>query len=103
MLEEELNRPATRRDLLALEPRFDSIDRRFDELRRHFDSVAEQFTTEFKNLFDWTQATTTTMGQRLDRIEDDYGTRLTSVEIRLTKLEIGPKKKKRPSTPRTRH
>ena len=95
MREQDLDQPATRRDvqaletatrrdLLALEAR---VDTRFDELRRHFDVVAESFKTEFRNLFDWTQTTTSTLGGRLDRLEVDHQARVGSVELHVAQLE----------------
>ena len=68
---------ATHRDLLELEAR----------LHRHFDVAIESFKTEFGNLYDWTQATTSALRQRLDHFEQNHGTRLTSAELRLTRLE----------------
>jgi hypothetical protein len=49
-----------------------------DELRRHFDVVAERFHSDFANLFDWTQSTTSTTGPRVDDLE----TRVTRLEQR---------------------
>ena len=126
MLDQTLDQPATRRDLLALETatrgdllalemrvgeRFDQVDRRFeqletridkrfeqidgtlDNLRRHFDVVNESFKTEFRNLFDWTTTTTSSLGVRLDRLEEDHHTRMESVELRVTRLEPRPKQR----------
>lgn len=103
MTEQELDRPATRRDLRLdvqrLEERLSSLERHVDdklssqseelrhylddrlrnqseELRRHFNVVAESFRADFANLFDWTQSTTSTMGSRID-----------GVEARVTRLE----------------
>ena len=70
--------------ILALEER---MDRRFDELRTHFDLTAEDFRAEFRNLYDWTLATTSSLGARLDHVESEHGTRLLSVETRVTRLE----------------
>ena len=113
MLDQELDRPATRRDLLALrtaltasfDSRFDEIRRHLDEemkagvtdVRRHFDVVAESFKTEFKTLFDWTQATTSTIGARVDHVDVSHGARLTSVEFRVTRLE----QRRKPRSPAT--
>ena len=77
MPEDDLDQPATRRDLIALR----------EELRTHFNVVAEQFKAEFKNLFDWTEATTSTIGTPLDGVENDHGSRLTSLETRVTRIE----------------
>jgi hypothetical protein len=63
------------------------VDRRYQELRRHFDVVAEEFRSDFKNLFDWTEETTSTIGARVDGIEEDHGSRLTSLEVRVTRIE----------------
>mgnify|MGYP001490938035 CR=1 FL=1 len=57
------------------------------ELRRHFDLTAENFRAEVRNLFDWTNATTSSLGTRLERVETSHETRLTSVELRVTRLE----------------
>ena len=54
------------------------MDDRSDELRRHFDVVAESFKSDFANLFDWTQSTTSTMGGRIDGLES----RVTRLEPR---------------------
>ena len=85
------HKEATRGDLLAIEARvdkrFDQIDGRMEDLRRHFDMVAENFDTKFSHLFDWTQATTSTLGGRLDRLEQDHQTRVGSVELPVTQLE----------------
>ncbi|MBI3400919.1 MAG: hypothetical protein HY048_05825 [Acidobacteria bacterium] len=70
-----------------MDRRFDAMDRRFDELRAHFDLTAENFRAEFRNLYDWTLARTSSLGARLDHVEKDHGTRLLSVETRVTRLE----------------
>jgi hypothetical protein len=106
MPEEDLDQPSTRRDIRALDKslceemilreaairaeiraRDERIDERFDELRRHFDLIVESFKTEFRNLYDWTHATTSALSARLDHVENDHGTRLLSVETRVTRLE----------------
>jgi len=99
MTDQDLDQPATRRDLRALEMRLDAkfdaklanldakLDGRTAELRRHFDLTAEAFRAEFRNLFDWTNATATSLGTRLDRVETSHESRLTSVELRVTRLE----------------
>ena len=73
-----------RADIRALDTK---IDERTADLRRHFDVTAEQFKAEFKNLFDWTNSTTSGLGTRLDRVETTHEARLTSVELRVTRLE----------------
>ena len=73
MREDDLDRPATRRDLL--------------ELRRHFDVVSESFRSEFRNLFDWARSTTDTLGRRVDGLEDNHEHRLTALELRMTNAE----------------
>jgi len=98
MTDAELSQPATKRDLLDLrrELRADfdeqltstseSLRTDFtekltstrDELRLHFDIVAERFHSDFANLFDWTQSTTSTIGTRVDDLE----TRVTRLEQR---------------------
>jgi len=90
MKDEELDQPATRRDLLELRAELTSelvtvfsdaldrrtselrraLDERTSELRRHFDVIAESVKSDFSNLFDWTQATTSTTGA-IDRLEDE--------------------------------
>jgi hypothetical protein len=77
MRDQELDQPATRRDVLALE----------EKLRSHFDVVAESFRADFANLFDWTKVTTSAIGERLDGLEHNDANRLTSVESRVTRLE----------------
>jgi hypothetical protein len=81
MTDQDLDQPATRRDLRALETalRDDmraleaTLDVKFDErtaeLRRHFDLTAENFRAEFRNLFDWTNATTSSFGTRVTPFE----------------------------------
>ena len=49
-----------------------------DELRRHFDVVAERFHSDFANVFDWAQSTTSATGTRVDDLE----TRVTRLEQR---------------------
>lgn len=109
----DLDAPATRRDVADLrhdmerrfaqvdarfdaserrvDARFDELERRFEtrvtDLHRHFDVVAESFKTEFRNLFDWTHATTSSLGERLDNLERDHGARLDSLDTRVTRLE----------------
>jgi inorganic triphosphatase YgiF len=78
MAEDDLDRPVTRRDVIAILDEREVATRRDllrlrdevkadlssvrEELRIHFNVVAEQFKDEFKNLFDWTEATTSTIG-----------------------------------------
>jgi hypothetical protein len=77
MTDADLNQPATKRDLRALREELrQHIDERSAELRRHFDVTAESFKSDFANLFDWTQSTTSTMGKRID-----------GVQSRVTRLE----------------
>jgi len=40
-----------------------------DELRTHFDLTAESFRSEFRNLYDWTLATTTSLATRVEALE----------------------------------
>jgi hypothetical protein len=40
-----------------------------DELRVHFDLTAERFRSEFRNLYDWTLATTTSLATRVEALE----------------------------------
>ena len=68
---------ATKADLAAVE----------DRLRRHFDVVVVSFKAEFHKLYDWTHATTSTLGARVDRLESNHGSRLLTLETRVTRLE----------------
>jgi len=84
----DLDQPATKRDLLALETRLEvRFEVRFDELRRHVDVVVESFKTEFGNLYDWTPATTSSLALRIDRLETNHGSRLLTLETRVARLE----------------
>jgi len=59
MLEEHLDLPATRRDIVELRNELrNELDGRVAELRRHFDVVAERFKSESKNLFELTSLET---------------------------------------------
>ena len=40
-----------------------------DELRVHFDLTAEGFRSDFRNLYDWTLATATSLAARVDALE----------------------------------
>ena len=40
-----------------------------DELRAHFDLTAEGFRSEFRNLYNWTCATTTSFATRVEALE----------------------------------
>ncbi len=100
-MDAHLDQPATRRDVRELRTdvgelrdatRRDLIELR-EELRRHFDVVAESFKTEFKNSFDWAEATTSSTGTRVDEIEAEHGARLSSLELRVTRLEHRPGRK----------
>ena len=55
MSDDDLDKPATRRDIV--------------DLRRHFDVVNENFKSEFKNLFDWAEATTSSTGAHVGGLE----------------------------------
>lgn len=59
-----------------------------NELKRHFDIVTERFRDEFANLYDWTVATTTTLGNRTTTLEAGHRT----LETRVTRLESRRKK-----------
>lgn len=84
----DLDQPATKRDLLALETRLEArFERRFDELRGRFDVVIESFKTEFGNVYDWTHATTSSLSVRIDRLETSHGSRLLTLETRVNRLE----------------
>ncbi len=106
MLDQDLDQPASRRDvregdaalreemragdttllgeIRTLEER---MNRRFDELHTHFDLTAENFKAEFRNLYDWTVATTSSLDARLGHVEKNHGSRLLSVETRVTRIE----------------
>lgn len=88
-------REELRQELSARDQRFERIDQRFDELRAHFDLTADNFRAEFRNLYDWTVATTSSLDARLDHVEKDHGTRLLSVETRVTRLERRRKSNRR--------
>jgi len=75
---------ARQRDLRGFE---ENVNARFDELHRHFDVAIESFKTEFASLYDWTLATTSSVGQRVTRLETDHGRRLRGLETRVTRLE----------------
>jgi hypothetical protein len=76
-IKEELKAYATKADL----------DARFEELRRHFDMTAERFETQFNNLFDWTSASTSSLGRRVTDLETNHGGRLLNLETRVTRIE----------------
>ena len=96
---EDLDRPATRRDLVALEGATKAdlsalqAAMKADQLavetrlRRHFDVVVEAFKTEFGSLYDWTHATVSSLDKRVGHLETDHGGRLLGVETRVTRLE----------------
>jgi len=107
---EDLDRPATRRDLVALEAATKADLSEFQaamkadlgefqaamkadqlavetRLRRHFDVVVEAFKTEFGSLYDWTHATVSSLDKRVGHLETDHGGRLLGVETRVTRLE----------------
>ena len=117
----DLDQPATRRDLLELrreivgvrgELRGDITDLRKElrgeiaglrtelteeltgqltQLRSHFDLVAEAFRADFRNLFDWTHATTESLDRRLHVVERDHGQALSNLDLRVTSLEHKPR------------
>jgi hypothetical protein len=64
------------------------IDFSSTTLRNHFDLTAENFRTEFRGLFDWVHANTTSLATRVEALETGHGARLTSVETRVTRLEV---------------
>ena len=83
-----LDQPATRRDLLELRRDLrDELRSEISQLHTHFDVVAESFRADFRNLFDWTQATTTSLGGRLDVVERDHGQGLRDLDLRVRALE----------------
>jgi len=89
----DLDRPATRRDLADFATKRDIAELReatrrdVDDLHRHFDVVVESFKAEFRNLFDWVHATTSTLGSRVEHLADNHGGRLLSLETRVTRIE----------------
>jgi len=97
-----LDQPATRRDILELRRELrgemaalrtemtGALEGHIVALRLHFDVAAESFKADFRNLFDWTQATTASGSARLDRVDRDHGKRLSSLELRVTSLENKP-------------
>jgi hypothetical protein len=93
-----LDQPATRRDIHEIRAemngrfeevhrRFEEVHRRFEEVHRHIDVLAEAFKSEFANLYDWSQLTTSTLGGRIDTMDRDHGGRLSTLEHRVTRLE----------------
>ena len=50
-----------------------SAQSKHQELRRHFDVVTESFKSDFKNLFDWAEVTTSSTGARVDGLESGHG------------------------------
>jgi hypothetical protein len=58
-----------------------------DELRTHFDVIAESLRADIHNMFDWMKANINGVTTRVDAIETGHGTRLTTLETRVTKLE----------------
>jgi hypothetical protein len=80
----DLEEFATRHDFAALEAR---LDARFDELHRHFDVSVEAFRADIRNIIDFTTATTTSLSGRVETLENNHGRRLTSLELRTTRLE----------------
>ena len=76
-LREELQACATKEDLKA----------GLRELRTHFDVVAESFKSDFNSLYDWTVANTNILTKRVRHIEVGHGSRLQSLETRVTQLK----------------
>ena len=58
-----------------------------DELRTHFDIIAESLRDDIHNMFDWMKANINGVTGRVDALETAHGTRLTTLETRVTKLE----------------
>jgi hypothetical protein len=85
---EDLKAYATKDDLAALrnELRADLAATR-DELRTHFSITTEAFKDEFSKLYDWSLANFGGLSNRVDAIETGHGSRLFSVETRVTSLE----------------
>jgi hypothetical protein len=59
-----------------------------DELRTHFDVIAESLRGDCRDMFDWMKANMTSVTSRGDVLETGHGERLTTLEGRVTKLEI---------------
>ena len=81
---DDLKAFATKEDLKAFATKDDlkaTRDELRDELRRHIDMMVENFRTEFKNLYDWTVATTNGLDTRTGALE----TRVTRLETRRRK------------------
>ena len=83
-VEMNLDQPATRRDIQEIRA---EMNGRFEEMHRHIDVLAEAFKSEFANLYDWSQLTTSTLGGRIDTMDREHGGRLSSLEHRVTRLE----------------
>jgi hypothetical protein len=58
-----------------------------DEIRTHFHMVAESLRDDIRNMFDWMKTNINGGTRRVDALETDHGTRLTTLETRVTKLE----------------
>jgi len=84
----DLDTFATKRDLEALRMElksdFEELDR---SVRRHVEVLIENARTEFATLYDWTVATTDSLGRRVTHLETDHGNRLLSLETRVTRSE----------------
>ena len=91
-LREELKAFATKEDLKAFAT-LEDLKAVRDELRTHFNVVAEKFKEECHILFDGLNATTGSLGTRVETIETVHGARLLSLETRVTQLEARPKRR----------
>ena len=89
-----LDRPVTRRELreelqekLQVLATKEDLRKLRDELRTHFDVVAESFKSQFGALHDWVEANTNSLATRVEQLENGHGSRLLSLEGRVTHLE----------------
>jgi hypothetical protein len=65
-----------------------SVKSSHDELRTHFDVIAESLRADFRSMFDWMKANLTSVTNRVEALETGHGARLSTLEARVTKLEI---------------
>jgi hypothetical protein len=86
-----LDQPATRLDIRDIREEIQQLrqelESRFEDVHRHIDVSMEAFKSEFANLYDWTQLTTSTLGGRVDNMERGHDSRLSALEHRVTRLE----------------
>ena len=83
-----LDQSATPRDILELRTELIAeLRQQFAALHTHFDVVAESVKRECRELLDSAQATTSSLGTRVDGLEREHGAALTSLSTRVRSLE----------------